>query len=357
MLGKYYRGKTVLVTGHTGFKGGWISLWLKELGAKVHGLALRPHTSPNLYETLAPGTFVQETYGDICDVELVKRTLLGAPPDIVFHLAAQPIVRRSFKEPLETASTNILGTLNILEGLRQNNIDCPVVVVTSDKCYQNDEGSRAFVEGDPLGGHDVYSASKAAAEIMVRSWSLSFNVRVATARAGNVIGGGDYGEDRIVPDCVRALEARETIAVRNPQAARPWQHVLDCVSGYMLLGTKLAEDESLADAFNFGPKPESKRTVRELVESFLLHWPGKWQDTSAPDSPHEAATLSLNINKAEAHLGWRPVLDFSQAVEYAAQWYKERDSNKESEMHSVCVAQLEDYTRLAAQPGPRRGLA
>ena len=303
MFGRFYSGKTTWVTGHTGFKGAWLSLWLRDLGANVHGLALAPHAPPNLHETLAPKTFASETIGDICDFELVKQAAAEAQPDIVFHLAAQPLVRRSYDVPLETATTNILGTAHVLEALRQNKIDCPVVVVTSDKCYENDGTARAFTEADPLGGHDIYSASKAATEIMTRSWQRAFNARIATARAGNVIGGGDYGIDRIVPDCVRSLTAGDPIAVRSPAATRPWQHVFDCLSGYLWLGARLAEDESLADAFNFGPTLEAQRPVRELVENFLAHWPGEWTDASDPTAPHEAATLSLAIDKAREQLG------------------------------------------------------
>ena len=348
MFGKFYSGKTAWVTGHTGFKGAWLSLWLRDLGAHVHGFALAPHAPPNLHETLAPGTFTKETIGDISDFELVKQTFTDARPDIVFHLAAQPLVRRSYDAPLETATTNILGTAHVLEALRQNEIDCPVVVVTSDKCYENDGASHAFSETDSLGGHDIYSASKAAAEIMTRSWQRAFTGRIATARAGNVIGGGDYGIDRIVPDCVRALEAGESIAVRSPAATRLWQHVLDCLSGYLWLGACLAHDDSLADAFNFGPEPEAQRLVRELVEQFLQHWPGEWNDASDPNTPHEDATLSLAIDKARQQLGWRPVWDFATAVQRTARWYHQRHVVKVEDLHSLSLAQLETYTAEAA---------
>ena len=344
MFGKFYSGKTVLITGHTGFKGAWLSLWLRDLGAQVHGLALPPYAPPNLHEALAPGTFANETIGDIGEFELVKQTIGDTNPDIVFHLAAQPLVRRSYDAPLETATTNILGIAHVLEALRQNEIDCPVVVVTSDKCYENDGTSRAFSETDPLGGHDIYSASKAAVEIMTRSWQRAFKCRTATARAGNVIGGGDYGLDRIVPDCVRALEAGESIAVRSPDATRPWQHVLDCLSGYLWLGARLADDESFASAFNFGPTPEAQRPVRELVESFLQHWSGEWHDTSDANAPYEAATLSLAIDKARQQLGWQPVWDFATTVHRTARWYHQRHVVKVDDLHGLSLAQLEAFT-------------
>ena len=274
----------------------------------------------------------------------MKQTIGDTNPDIVFHLAAQPIVRHSYDAPLETATTNILGSAHVLEALRQNEIDCPVVVVTSDKCYENDGTSRAFSETDPLGGHDIYSASKAAVEIMTRSWQRAFKGRIATARAGNVIGGGDYGLDRIVPDCVRALETGESIAVRSPDATRPWQHVLDCLSGYLWLGARLADDESFASAFNFGPTPEAQRPVRELVERFLQHWPGEWHDASDANAPYEAATLSLAIDKARQQLGWQPVWDFATTVHRTARWYHQRHVVKVDDLHGLSLAQLEAFT-------------
>lgn len=351
MFGKFYSGKTVLVTGHTGFKGAWLSLWLRDLGAHVHGLAFAPHAPPNFHETLTPGTFTSETIGDIGEFDIVEQTVAKTTPDIVFHLAAQPLVRRSYDAPLETAITNVLGTMHILEALRQNEIDCPVVLITSDKCYENDGDSHAFIETDALGGHDIYSASKAAAEIMTRSWRRAFKGRISTARAGNVIGGGDYGVDRIVPDCVRALEAGESIAVRNPNALRPWQHVLDCLSGYLWLGIRLADDESFASAFNFGPESESQRPVRELVEQFIQHWPGEWNDASDPTAPHEAATLSLAIDKARQQLDWQPVWDFSTSVQRAARWYHQRHVVKVDDIHGLSLTQLETFTSDAEGKG------
>lgn len=348
MFGKYYTGKTVLVTGHTGFKGAWLSLWLRDLGANVIGLSLPPYATPNLHKVLLSGTFADETLGDIGDFDLVHRVVSGVRPDIVFHLAAQSIVRRSYVSPLETTTTNILGTAHVIEALRQNSIDCPVVVVTSDKCYENDGTAHAFSETDPLGGHDVYSASKAAAEIISQSWRRSFGGRIATARAGNVIGGGDYSEDRIVPDCVRMLLAGESISVRNPKAIRPWQHVLDCLSGYLWFGVRLAEDAAFADAFNFGPEPEAQRPVSELVESFLQHWPGEWKDNSDSDATYEAPTLSLAIDKAALELGWRPVWNFDTAVERTARWYHQRHVVNAEDPHGLCLAQLETYAADAA---------
>ena len=344
MFGKYYSGKTVLVTGHTGFKGAWLSLWLRDLGADVHGFALVPHGSPNLHEVLVSGTFIGETICDVGEFDKVKSVIASTRPDIVFHLAAQPLVRHSYEAPLETATTNILGTAHVLEAVRQNELDCPIVVVTSDKCYENDGSSRAFAESDPLGGHDIYSASKAAVEVMTCSWRRAFKGRIATARAGNVIGGGDYGVDRIIPDCVRALDVGESILIRNPAATRPWQHVLDCLSGYLWLGARLADDDSFADAFNFGPNLEAQRSVGELVEEFLEHWPGEWTDASNANAPHEAATLSLSIDKAHQKLDWKPVWDFATAVQRTARWYHQRHVVGSDDLHGLCLTQLEAYT-------------
>ena len=348
MFGGFYSGKTVWVTGHTGFKGAWLSQWLQHLGARVHGFALAPHTPPNLHETLAPDTFASETIGDLGEFELVQQTAATVQPEIVFHLAAQPLVRRSYEAPLETATTNILGTAHVLEALRVHQNNCPVVVVTSDKCYENDGSDHAFGETDSLGGHDIYSASKAAAEIMTASWRHAYRGRIATARAGNVIGGGDYGEDRIVPDCIRALLARTSIAVRNPASTRPWQHVLDCLSGYLWLGARLAEEETLADAFNFGPRPEAQQSVQELVQTLLQHWPGEWTDASDPNAPHEAPTLSLNIDKAATVLNWMPVWDFAEAVHQTARWYQQRHEDESAAAADLCRAQLEAYAAAAS---------
>ena len=350
MFGNFYSGKRILVTGHTGFKGAWLGLWLRDLGADVHGLALAPHTPPNLHEALASGTFAGETIGDIGEFDRVKGCIAEAQPDCVFHLAAQPLVRLSYETPLETAATNILGTANVLEALRQFKANCPVVVVTSDKCYENDGSSCDFTETDPLGGHDVYSASKAAAEVMAASWRRSFGLRLATARAGNVIGGGDYGADRLVPDCVRVLSDGKSITLRNPAATRPWQHVLDCLSGYLWLGARLAmaDDENLADAFNFGPTPESQRTVRDLVETFLQHWPGEWRDESDPTAPHEAPTLSLSIDKAANVLDWQPAWDFGTTVQRTVGWYHQRHVARLEDLHGLCLSQIEAFSSDAA---------
>jgi len=274
MFGDFYTGKQVLVTGHTGFKGGWLSLWLGSLGAKVSGYGLPAPTHPNFHELIQDGVFSREFIGDVRDLSCLRSAVERIRPEVVFHLAAQPLVRLSYREPLETLSSNVMGTANLLEAVRQTECAAAVVIVTSDKCYENRQWVHGYRENDAMGGHDVYSMSKGAAELVVQSWRRSFfapNAKlgnVATARGGNVIGGGDYAPDRLVPDCIRALLGRQSIAIRNPSATRPWQHVLDCLSGYLWLGSQLARQEKnspIADAFNFGPGVQAGMTVVELV--------------------------------------------------------------------------------------------
>jgi len=357
MFDGYYAGKRVLVTGHTGFKGGWLSLWLQELGAEVTGLALPPETSPNLHQVIQPGTFAAEFDTDIRDAAALQRDLKSAAPDFIFHLAAQSLVRRSYAEPGETMRTNVLGTVNLLEAVRQLGRPVPVLIVTTDKCYENHGWDHGYRETDALGGHDVYSASKAACEIAVAAWRRSFfqpdaNLgNLATARAGNVIGGGDYAADRIVPDCVRSLARGEPIRVRNPRATRPWQHVLDCLSGYLWLGAKLAaapKNSPLAGAFNFGPSLQANRDVRALVEEFLRHWPGRWVDASDPGAPHEAGRLHLAIDKAAAQLGWQPTWEFADAVRHTAAWYRQRHEQGDAPMRQFSRSQIALFASEAA---------
>ena len=356
MFGDYYQGKRVLVTGHSGFKGGWLSLWLKELGAKVLGISLAPSTAPNLYEVVASHALEQDIICDIRDSDRLARQVESLKPDVIFHLAAQPIVRLSYESPLETFQTNALGTAHLLEAVRRAGLGCVVVIITSDKCYENREWEFAYRENDPLGGHDVYSMSKAATELVAQSWRRSFfqpDPRLgplATARAGNVIGGGDYAPDRIVPDCVRALIHRQPILVRNPLAIRPWQHVLECLSGYLWLAASLAREgktSALAGAFNFGPEPSSRQPVRRLVEEILRVWPGSWVDGSRADSPHEARLLALTIDKAAAMLGWRPCWDFEEAIQHTVAWYHQRHVINHSDMLQFSITQLRDYVQTA----------
>lgn len=332
MFGDFFHDKRVLVTGHTGFKGGWLALWLQKLGAEVWGVSLPAATKPNLYDVIRSKTFAGETKCDVRDEHALTGTIRNFRPDVIFHLAAQALVRRSYAEPLETLAVNALGTANVLEAVRYCELPCTVIVVTSDKCYENREWSFAYRENDPLGGHDVYSMSKAAAELIAQSWTKSFFLpnpklgSVVTARAGNVIGGGDYAPDRIVPDCVRALSEDRPIVVRNPEAVRPWQHVLECLSGYLWLAARVTQEPKgslVAGTFNFGPEASSRWPVRRLVEEVLRIWPGKWVDGSQPNSPHEAKLLTLSIDKARALLSWFPVWETDEAIRHTISWYAE----------------------------------
>lgn len=329
MFAHFYQGKRVLVTGHTGFKGSWLSLWLHRLGAQVHGLALPPDTDRGVYSTACAGVFASESFTDIRDAAATAQAIHAVQPQVVFHLAAQPLVRLAYQQPVETIATNVMGTLHVLDALRS--LPQPpesIVVVTSDKCYENMGWHHGYREVDPMGGHDPYSASKGACEILVSSWRRSFSAsgtpRLATARGGNVIGGGDWSADRIVPDCIRSLGAGIPIDLRNPQATRPWQHVLDCLSGYLWLGARIADapnHEALCNGMNFGPMLASVKTVRTLVEEVLRHWPGAWLDKSDRNAPHEAKLLQLAIEKAAALLGWLPVWDFATTVKHTVDWY------------------------------------
>ena len=334
-----YRGKKVLVTGHTGFKGSWLCEWLLALGAEVHGYALEPPTRPSLFNQLKLAKrMASHTIGDVRDLDLLVRTMRRVKPDFVFHLAAQPLVRLSYEKPTETFDTNVMGTVNVLEAARR--IGCngrtqfghqiSVVCITTDKVYENNEKGRPFRETDPFGGHDPYSASKGACEIVISSYRRSFfgtpdsPVWVASARAGNVIGGGDWAKDRIVPDAMRALAKGEAIPVRNKVSTRPWQHVLEPLGGYLTLGAALAKRErfdEVCGGFNFGPDPKANRTVKELVEEMLKWRKGAWVDKSDPHAVHEAGLLNLDIRKARKVLGWKPRWDFKETVKNTVQWY------------------------------------
>ena len=326
-----FADRCVLVTGHTGFKGSWLTQWLLSLDAYVHGLALNPESEPSLFSQLELDAPVGHRIGDVRSREILDSVVTNLRPDFVFHLAAQPLVRRSYVEPAETFETNVQGTINLLESLRVLNKPCTVVIVTTDKCYKNRESPTGYVESDELGGYDPYSASKAMAELAVDSYRNSFfadsTIRVATARAGNVIGGGDWAEDRIVPDCMRSLGNQEPIVVRNKHATRPWQHVLDPLCGYLELARQIdaaTQDDAakLCSAFNFGPAEDASRTVGELVETVLKHWPGKWLDKAESNAPHETTLLRLSTEKAKRLLNWQGTWDFERAVAETVAWYR-----------------------------------
>ena len=346
-LTKAFSGKRVFVTGHTGFKGSWLSEWLLQLGAVVHGYALAPETTPALFDQLGLEGRLEHEVSDIRDADLVRRSIHQFQPEFVIHMAAQPLVRRSYTIPLETYETNVMGTINVMEALRSIPTPCAVVIVTTDKCYENQESGRAYEETDPLGGHDPYSSSKAMAEIATAAYRNSYfqkgPVRIASARAGNVIGGGDWSEDRIVPDAMRALDMGQAIAVRNPKAVRPWQHVLEPLGGYLTLVARLAADPAAAMPFNFGPGSGSNRTVEDLVAELLKHREGSWRDASDPKAPHEATLLNLSIARSEHILNWRPRWGFDQTLEKTAVWYRDVHENKATPL-DITRRQIVDYT-------------
>lgn len=325
----FWQGKRVLVTGHTGFKGSWLSEMLVGRGAVVSGLALQPETNPALFDQLGLARRIDHATLDIRDASAVAARVRDVAPDIVLHLAAQPLVRRSYSEPVETWAVNVMGTAHLLDALTRLDRTIAVVVVTTDKVYDNHEWVHAYRETDRLGGHDPYSASKAGTELVAQSWRKSFGgaphgLRIATARAGNVIGGGDWSEDRILPDLMRALAAGQALSLRNPHAVRPWQHVLDPLAGYLTLAERLAtsSEAQWQEGFNFGPEAVDLRTVRDLVDTALGHWPGRWVDASDPAAPHEAGRLALTIDKARATLGWAPRWSFQTAVSETVLWYR-----------------------------------
>jgi len=325
-LNDAYRGRRVLITGHTGFKGSWLALWLTQLGAKVTGVSLAPPTSPNHWDLLR--LQVAEHRVDVRDYAAVASAVTDSKPECVFHLAAQSLVRRSYAGPLDTWSTNVMGTANLLEACRSVSSVRAIVAVTTDKCYENDRRTSPYDEDDRLGGHDPYSASKAAAELAASSYRAAFmssasSALIATARAGNVIGGGDWAEDRLIPDLMRAQSRGERLTVRSPGATRPWQHVLDCLSGYLQLGAHLLGGRlDAARAWNFGPDSRDTRTVADLLASMQAHWPGLRWEAGRAEGPHEALTLSLNSDRARKLLGWRRTWSFDEATRATSTWYK-----------------------------------
>ncbi len=362
-----YRGRKVLVTGHTGFKGSWLCEWLLSLGAEVTGLSLDPDTTPALFNRLGLKGRLRDHRGDVRDLAAVRRAVDGCQPDFVFHLAAQPLVRLSHEQPAETYATNVMGTVNILEAVRLAGRPCVVIAITTDKCYENREWIHSYREEDPLGGHDPYSSSKGAAELVIAAYRRSYwseeqrargkvpDVRLASARAGNVIGGGDWALDRIMPDCIHSLQRGEPIPVRNRHATRPWQHVLEPLGGYLWLGACLHRPGlarlggRLAEAFNFGPELASNRTVAELVEAVLRTWPGRWEDRSDPRAVHEANLLNLATDKARHFLGWHPVWEFDRTIAQTVAWY--RRSTTDAAALELTRSQIAEYAADAGRLG------
>lgn len=347
----FYKGKRVLITGHTGFKGSWLTIWLQKLGAEVIGVSLDPYSDKDNYVLTNIGSQIIDLRADVRDIQSIQNIFIKYKPEIVFHLAAQPLVLLSYDIPVDTYMVNVMGTINVLESIRS----CPTVkvgiMVTTDKCYENKEQIWGYRENEPLGGYDPYSSSKGAAEIAIASWRNSFfhpnkysehGVSIASVRAGNVIGGGDWALDRIIPDCIRALEEDLPINIRSPKTIRPWQHVLEPLSGYMHLAHKMWENPcKYSEAWNFGPSMDSVKTVWDIASQVVQNYGhGKLKDMSDPNSLHEAKLLMLDISKAKFKLGWEPRLSIEETIDLTTDWYKEY---RKTNVHELCLKQIENY--------------
>ena len=353
LFNDFYKGKRVLVTGHTGFKGSWLSIWLHELGAEVVGVALDPYSDKDNYVLSGIGKKIKaDIRADIRDGENLKQIFAKYKPEIVFHLAAQPLVRLSYDIPVETYEANVMGTIHVMEAIRATESVKVGVMITTDKCYENKEQIWGYREDEPMGGYDPYSSSKGAAEIAINSWRRSFfnpadygkkhHVAIASVRAGNVIGGGDWALDRIIPDCIRAIEAEKTIEIRSPKAIRPWQHVLEPLGGYMLLASKMwYEPTKYCEGWNFGPRTESIANVWDVATKLIRNYgKGELKDVSDPNALHEAKLLMLDINKAYFKLGWEPRMNIDQCMSMVADWYKRY---KSEDVYNLCVDQINKY--------------
>lgn len=352
----FWRGKRVLLTGHTGFKGGWLALWLHRLGAEVTGIALPPSTPLNLFELANISERTRHHEKDIRDASAIAKIIGMAKPSVVFHLAAQPLVRASYQNPLETYSTNVLGTANVLDALRGLDTVQVAIAITTDKVYQNQEHAFPYREADALGGHDPYSASKAACEMVISSYRDAFlshqGIAVASARAGNVIGGGDWSEDRLIPDAVRAWRSKKALEVRRPQATRPWQHVLEPLSGYLKLAEALWSAPEKAGAYNFGPHTHEAASVRTVIELARATYPSAQVSyTDTEEGPHEAGWLALEIAKARTALGIEPRWDLSQGVQRTMEWYQKQAVGAAAS--ALCIEDIEAFENAAAAAGPQ----
>jgi len=348
---QFWKEKSVFLTGHTGFKGGWLALWLSSMGAKVTGYALDPNTSPNLFEALSLKTALNQSHiANICDLDRLQNALTACNPEIVIHMAAQPLVRYSYANPVETYMTNVMGTVHVLEAIRKSDSVRATVVVTTDKCYENKEWVWGYRENEPMGGFDPYSNSKGCAELVTSAYRQSYLSnpagnpnRVASARAGNVIGGGDWSEDRLLPDALKAFEANTTLLIRNPLATRPWQHVLEPLSGYLILAQSLyQEGEKYSSAWNFGPKDRDNRSVQEVITSLCKQWGSnaKWQQDTG-FQPHEAGLLKLDCSKASQQLRWEPKWNLETAIEKTIQWHKAYLAKEN--MQDITLGQIDQY--------------
>ena len=359
MFNNIYKDKKILITGNTGFKGSWLSIWLTMLQAKVYGFSLNNPSDPSMFQVLKLENKINHVVGDVRDLQLCSELIEKIKPDFIFHLAAQALVSISYSDPIDTISTNVIGTMNILEALRKSNHRCNCVIITSDKCYDNVEWLWGYKETDILGGKDIYSGSKGAAELIFKSYYHSYfnnnqsKVKIATARAGNVIGGGDWAKDRIIPDCIRSWSKNEAVNIRSPRATRPWQHVLEPLSGYLLLGSYLSKNKHLSgESFNFGPVSNNNYSVEVIIREFSKHW-----KFSSPEQAykiideikfHEAGLLRLNCDKAFTKLKWSPTLHFAELIEFTSSWYY-KFYNDEKDMYDYTVNQIYKYEKLAGE--------
>ena len=349
----FWKGKRVFLTGHTGFKGSWLSLWLSQMGARVTGYALSPNTQPNLFEVAKVQDDLEQSHiADIRDLESLQKAMAEAQPEVVMHMAAQPLVRYSYVNPVETYATNVMGTVHVLEAMRS--LDCvrAVVIVTTDKCYENQEWAWGYRESEPMGGYDPYSNSKGCAELVTSAYRQSYfsaekydshRVAIASARAGNVIGGGDWSEDRLIPDAIKAFEVNQPLMIRNPLATRPWQHVLEPLSGYLVLAQALYEQGSeFNGGWNFGPRNEDTRPVKEVIDLLIQKWgsPASWQQALG-EQPHEAHALTLDISKARQYLSWAPKWNLEMAIEKISQW--QHAYQQKLNMHEISLRQIKNY--------------
>jgi len=343
---EFWKGKRVFLTGHTGFKGSWLSLWLFSLGAEVRGYALNPPTSPSLFNEAKINSIIDSQIGDIRDQDALHESMTEFNPDILIHMAAQPLVRYSYDNPIETYEVNVIGTAKVLEAARS----CPdlkaIVNITTDKCYENDDRSEGYMENDPMGGYDPYSSSKGCAELVTSSYRRSFlqeqGVGLASVRAGNVIGGGDWADDRLIPDILRSFEKNKPVIIRNPKATRPWQHVLEPLSGYLILTQNLYKNQKkYAEGWNFGPNEKDVQPVDWILDKMITKWPSSSWRLDTNSSPHEASFLKLDISKSKSKLGWNPVWELSQTLEKIVIWHQAW-LNKE-DMQAMCLAEIKEY--------------